>query len=128
MEQLTDRRSDPRVRVQVRLTLTDPVDGRTHVLRTINLSASGAACKAVRPLAFDGEVTGCLDLPFSEGGREHEVRVGLRARLVRCSEEGEVVLALEMTQAERDELRRFLLQAMAEDSVFHPRLAGAGAR
>jgi hypothetical protein len=128
MEQLTDRRSDPRVRVQVRLTLTDPADGRTHVLRTSNLSASGAACKAVRALAFDGEADGRLDLPFSEGGREHEVRLALRARMVRWGRDGEVVLSLEMSEAARDELRRFLLQAMAEDSACPRRLAGTGGR
>jgi len=128
MEQLMDRRSDPRVRVQVRISLVNPTNGRTHVLTTTNLSAGGACCTSVHPVVFQGEAEGTLALPFSEGGREVEVALPVRARIIRCAPEGDVVLALAMTEAARDDLRRFLLDSMAEDCVSQGCLVGAVAR
>ena len=131
MSSTNERRIDPRVQVQVRLVLTDDVTGQAHVLHTTNLSAGGARCLAGASLVVARDLTGQLLLPIAEGGRSVAVPIAVRARIVRSIPTAgagfrgtlrDVGMTLEMREADRDELRRFLLEWMAADSQSRGRL------
>ena len=128
MDSTRERRLDPRVQVQVRLVLTDEATGESHALHTTNLSASGARCVATVPLGVAADLTGELYLPISEGGRTVDLPIRVRARVVRSvpttgtAVRGgvrDVGMTLDMCEADRAELRRFLLEWMAADSWSH---------
>lgn len=125
-----ERRSEPRVRVQVRLTLTDPVTGKKHSLQTTNLSAAGACCHGAGMPSWDGEAEGVLHLPVTEGRRDVDVGLPVRIRLLRREErcDGETLaLALEMEEEDRAELRTLLLDWLAADTCTQGHLVGADA-
>ena len=128
-----DRRSNPRVRVKVRLVMIDEETGRRHLLHTTNLSAGGARCTTQDDFAWGQVLNGSLFLPLSEGGRDLDVPIRVRAKVIRtsagtslsaCSPYQEIAIAFEMSETDRDELRRFLLNWMAADSWSHPVLVG----
>jgi hypothetical protein len=132
MEMRFERRLDPRVRVQVRLVLADEVTGVTHVMYTTNLSAGGACCTTLSGIPAGAVLAGSLFLPLSEGGRDVDVAVPVRARVARELGDGatarrrnEIALTFELSDIDRDELRRFLLDWLAADSWSH---ACVGAR
>lgn len=133
MEITRDRRRDPRVRVKVRIEVTDGQTGRAHVLHTSNLSIGGARCTSLHPIAEGTLLTGHVFLPLSEAGRDVDVALPLRGRVLRHhagrGSEPELALVFDpMTEADRAELAAYLFDWLADDSVSHVDLLAEAAR
>ena len=120
-----DRRRDPRVRVKVRLEVKDIETGRTHILHTCDLSASGARCVALGPVRPDAVLEGYIYLPLSEAGRDIDIALPIRGRILRIDRAGvsptmEFALAFDaMKDADRAELSAYLFDWLANDSWSH---------
>ena len=126
----SDRRQEPRARVKVRLEVTDLDTGRHNVLHTNNLSVGGARCTALRALTEGAVVQGHLYLPLSEAGRDIDVALPVRARVLRCHQVAggtEFALTFDaMTDMDRAELASYLFAWLADDSLSHQdELAGS---
>ena len=115
-----DRRRDPRVAVKVRMEMTD-ARGRSHVLMTSNLSCGGARCTALGLPPEGTELSGHLYLPLSEAGRDVDVAIPVRARVLRverCAQGSgdEISLAFDaMPDVDRAELASYLFAWLADD-------------
>jgi hypothetical protein len=123
-----ERRVHPRARVKVRVELDDPGGGRSVVLHTHDLSEGGARCRGLSRGAPGTLLRGRLYLPLSEGGRDVDVPVPFEGLCLRRSACGaEIAIAFtHVGEADRDELRRYLLDWMADDCPSHATLAGVG--
>jgi hypothetical protein len=111
-----ERRRDPRARVKVRLEVVDMATGRTHVLQTTNLSCTGARCSANAPMEAGSLVDGRIYLPLSEAGRDVDVALAVRGRVVRSLEGMDVAIAFDpMSDADRAELAAYLFEWLADD-------------
>ena len=124
METRRDRRRDPRVRVKVRIEATDMGTGRQHVLHTCNLSVGGARCTSIHPVPEGAMLTGHVYLPLSEAGRDVDVALPVKGRVLRhhAGQDHGVEMALifdVMAEADRAELAAYLFDWLADDSVAH---------
>lgn len=133
MEVTRDRRRDPRVRVKVRIEATDSETGRPHVLHTCNLSIGGARCTTVHPLSDGVLLTGHVFLPLSEAGRDVDVAIPVRGRVLRHHGEGtgspQIALIFDvMSEADRAELASYLFDWLADDAVTHVDLMAEAGR
>lgn len=123
-----DRRRDPRVRVKVRLEAVDTTTGRPHVMHTTNLSIGGARCFALTPPAVEAVLEGHLYLPLSEAGRDVDVAIPVRARVLRhlpaaVGRPHEVALVFDaLSEANSAELASYLFDWLADDSWSHASL------
>jgi hypothetical protein len=121
MSQDMDRRRDPRVQVKVRMELTDPETGRSHVLLTTNLSCGGARCTALTAPTAGANLQGNLYLPLSEAGRDVDVVIPVKARVLRVERcrygsGDEFSLVFDpMTDVDRAELASYLFAWLADD-------------
>lgn len=122
---MIDRRRHPRVRVKVRLEVSDLASGRLLTLHTTDLSAGGARCTGLSGLPCGSSFEGRLYLPLSEGGRDVDVPIDFGGTLLRAEGDGAAIEFERMSEADRDEIRRFLFTWMADDSLVHPALAEA---
>jgi c-di-GMP-binding flagellar brake protein YcgR len=124
-----ERRVHPRARVKVRVEAKEAATGRPVRLHTEDLSEGGARCRVQGDVGVGACLEGHLFLPLSEAGRDVDVPVPFRARVARRLDMVggvgvEVGLSFtEIAEADRDELRRFLLEWMADDCVSHACLA-----
>ena len=116
---LAERRRDPRARVQVRLELHEPATGRLVTLQTTNLSCGGARCVGACDLPEGALVEGRLYLPLTEAGRDVDVALPVKARLLR-GDAGEAAIEFAgMTDADRAELAAYLFAWLADDCAIH---------
>ena len=120
-----DRRRDPRVRVKVRLEVRDVETGRAHVLHTCDLSVGGARCVALGPVRPEAVLEGYIYLPLTEAGRDTDVALPVRGRVLRVARSGaeasmEFAVAFDaMRDADRAELSAYLFDWLADDSWSH---------
>jgi hypothetical protein len=123
----SDRRRNPRVQVKVRMELIDADTGTHHVMFTSNLSCGGARCRALAAPRDAALLEGHIFLPLSEAGRDVDVSIPVRARVLRTDASGAVALAFDaMTDVDRAELSAYLFAWLADDSFTHAH-AEAGA-
>ncbi len=133
MDNPMDRRRNPRAKVKVRMDVRDAETGSHHVLFTTNLSCGGARCTSALLAPRSGAILeGQLYLPLSEAGRDVDVAVPVRARVLRsepCAGGYGVEYALAfdaMNDVDRAELAAYLFAWLADDTCM-PREAGVGA-
>lgn len=126
----TERRRNPRVQVKVRMEVTDVETGTHHLLFTTNLSCGGARCWALTPPRIGATLEGQIFLPLSEAGRDVDVAISVRVRVLRAEPgAGSEQLALvfdAMSDVDRAELSAYLFAWLADDCFTHAH-AGAGA-
>ena len=129
-----ERRRDPRAMVQVRMEVRDAETGTHHVLFTTNLSCGGARCtSALRAPNENATLEGHMFLPLSEAGRDVDVAVPVRARVLRgeaCPRGSGMQYSLAfdaMSDVDRAELSAYLFAWLADDTCT-PVHAAVGAR
>ena len=115
------------MRVQIRIEVRDVETGCNHVLHTRDLSVGGARCTGMRPVRESALLQGHLFLPLSEAGRDVDVAVPVRGRVVRVdsSSVGSCEFGLmfdAMSEADRAELSAYLFDWLAHDSCTHAHL------
>lgn len=125
METRQDRRRNPRVRVKVRLEVKDIETGRAHILHTCDLSVGGARCVALGPVRAGAVLEGHIYLPLSEAGRDTDVALPVRGRVLRLGSAGgessmEFAVVFDaMGDGDRAELSAYLFDWLANDSWSH---------
>ena len=117
---ISERRLNPRARVQIRLELCDMETGRKGTFQTTNLSVDGAECSGRLVLKVGSLLHGKMALPLSEAGRDVDVVLEVKARVTReapthhrqgdaaCHSFG--IEFLDLSNRDRDEMRRFLFE------------------
>ena len=121
------------MRVKVRIEATDVETGRSHVLHTCNLSIGGARCTSVHPIREGMLLNGHVFLPLSEAGRDVDVALPVRGRVLRqhAGKGGGPEFALvfdAMAEADRAELAAYLFDWLADDSITHVDLMAEAGR
>jgi hypothetical protein len=117
------------VRVKVRIEARDVETGQAHVLHTMNLSVGGARCVALGPVREGALLDGHVYLPLSEAGRDVDVALPIRGRVLRVEQataggSKELAVAFDaMADADRAELSAYLFDWLANDSWSHAGLA-----
>jgi hypothetical protein len=113
------------VRVKVRLEVRDIETGRAHILHTSDLSVGGARCMALGPVRAEAVLEGFIYLPLSEAGRDTDVALPVRGRVLRLASPDnapamEFAVAFDaMKDADRAELSAYLFDWLANDSWSH---------
>jgi c-di-GMP-binding flagellar brake protein YcgR len=125
-----ERRVHPRARVKVRVEVRQSGRPRPLLFHTEDLSEGGARCVGLSEVAPGATIEGHMFLPLSEAGRAVDVPLPFEARVVRTRGTAgvsgtEIALCFtRIAEADRDELRRFLLDWMADDCLSHACLVG----